>query len=84
MVLGFSPPDVYELLKMEAWRDAKGTKQYLTFEVESDAEVDRRSDVALNRGAELLHEPYETYYGSWQSVLADPEGNVFRINHFPA
>ena len=82
VVLGFSPPEVYGLLKIEEWRDARGTKEYLTFEVSSDAEVEGRSDAAVAQGARLLHEPYETYYGSWQSVLADPDGNVFRINHF--
>ena len=84
VVLGFSPAEVYELLKIEDWRDARGTKQYLTFEVAADAEVDCRSELAVASGARLMHKPYETYYGSWQSVLADPEGNVFRINHFRA
>lgn len=84
VTLGFSTPVVYELLKIEPWRDAKGAKQYLTFEAESDAEVERLVAKALERGAQLLHEPYATYYGAWQAVLADPDGNVFRINHFRA
>jgi catechol 2,3-dioxygenase-like lactoylglutathione lyase family enzyme len=82
VTLGFSTPVVYELLKIEPWRDARGTKQYLTFEAEDDAGVDALVARAVERGAQLLHEPYETYYGAWQAVLADPDGNVFRINHF--
>jgi catechol 2,3-dioxygenase-like lactoylglutathione lyase family enzyme len=82
VTLGFSTPVVYELLKMEPWRDAKGTKQYLTFEAVDDADVDRLTAAAVAQGATLLHDPYETYYGAWQAVLADPDGNVFRINHF--
>ena len=74
VTLGFSTPVVYELLRIEPWRDAKGTKQYLTFEASSDGEVDRLAKEAVARGAQLLHEPYETYYGAWQAVLADPDG----------
>jgi uncharacterized glyoxalase superfamily protein PhnB len=70
------------MLHIEEWADAKGTTQYLTFELPSDDEVTMATDRAIAHGARLLHEPYETYYNAWQSVLADPDGNVFRINHF--
>ncbi len=79
--LGFSAMVVYEMLSIERWADATGTKQYITFEVDSSDAVTASTEAAVARGAELLHEPYETYYGAFQSVLADPEGNVFRINH---
>jgi uncharacterized glyoxalase superfamily protein PhnB len=82
LTLGFSAPVVYEMLHIEEWADAKGTTQYLTFELPSDDEVTMATDRAIAHGARLLHEPYETYYNAWQSVLADPDGNVFRINHF--
>jgi uncharacterized glyoxalase superfamily protein PhnB len=82
LTLGFSAPVVYEMLHIEEWADARGTTQYLTFELPSDAEVTAATDRAVDNGARLLHEPYETYYNAWQSVLADPDGNVFRINHF--
>lgn len=81
LTLGFSAPVVYEMLSIEKWADATGTRQYLTFEVGSDVEVVQRTTAAVGHGASLQHEPYETYYGTYQSVLADPEGNVFRINH---
>lgn len=82
VVLGFSPPQVYEMLQIADWADARGTRQYLTFETGSEEEVARLTESALMLGGRLLHAPYDTRYGSRQSVLADPEGNVFRINHF--
>lgn len=82
LTLGFSAPVVYEMLHIEEWADARGTTQYLTFELASDDEVTAATERAVANGARLLHDPYETYYGAWQSVLADPDGNVFRINHF--
>jgi len=82
LTLGFSAPVVYEMLHIDEWADAKGTTQYLTFEVPSDDDVTSTTARAVANGARLLHDPYETYYGAYQSVLADPDGNVFRINHF--
>ncbi len=82
LTLGFSAPVVYQMLHIDEWADAKGTTQYLTFELPSDEEVTAATERAIANGARLLHEPYETYYNAWQSVLADPDGNVFRINHF--
>ncbi|MCX6519343.1 MAG: VOC family protein [Actinobacteria bacterium] len=82
LTLGFSAPVVYEMLHIEEWANPTGTSQYLTFELESDEAVTAATDRAVANGARLLHDPYETYYGAWQSVLADPDGNVFRINHF--
>lgn len=82
VTLGFSATVVYEMLHIERWADPKGTKQYLTFEVVDDGAVDAATTRAVGNGADLLHDPYETYYDAYQAVLADPEGNVFRINHF--
>lgn len=80
VTLGFSAQVVYEMLSIERWASPTGTSQYLTFEVADDDAVSATTSAAVAAGAELLHEPYETYYGAFQSVLADPEGNVFRIN----
>lgn len=82
LMLGFSSKAAYELLQIEAWADAAGTKQYLTFEAPTDDEVTARAESAVRLGATMLHEPYETYYGAFQVVLADPENNVFRINNY--
>jgi uncharacterized glyoxalase superfamily protein PhnB len=82
VTIGFSALDAYEMLGITEWANPTGTAQYLTFEVGSRAEVEERTAAALERGAKLLHDIYETYYGAYQSVLADPAGNVFRINKF--
>jgi len=82
VTIGFSAPVVYEMLNIQEWANAKGTTQYLTFECESDEAVTEATNRAIANGARLLHDPYETYYGAFQSVMADPDGNVFRINHF--
>ena len=57
VTLGFSTPVVYELLHIERWSEATGTKQYLTFEVADDAAVDAVTATAVANGAELRHEP---------------------------
>ena len=38
------------------------------------------TDAAVKMGATLVKAPFTTYYGWYQSVLLDPEGNAFRIN----
>jgi len=82
VTIGFSAPVVYEMLNIQEWADPKGTTQYLTFEGNDDEAVTAMTARAIANGARLLHDPYETYYNAFQSVLADPDGNVFRINHF--
>ena len=82
VIIGFSAPVVYEMLNIQEWANPHGTTQYLTFECESDQHVADATERAIAHGARLLHDPYETYYGAFQSVLADPDGNVFRINYF--
>ena len=51
VTIGFSAPVVYEMLHIEAWADATGTRQYLTFECATDDEVDRRTATAVSKGA---------------------------------
>ena len=82
LTLGFSASIVYEMLNIQEWANPSGTTQYLTFEASSDDEVGVLTERAVSHGARLLHDPYETYYNAFQAVLADPDGNVFRINHF--
>ena len=81
VVLAFSAPVVYELLGIDAYAGSTGTKQYLTFEVGSDEAVDALVERAVAQGAKLLHPPYVSVYDAYQAVLADPENNVFRLNH---
>lgn len=80
-ILGFSSPHAYELLNVDPPESLFGTKQFLTFEVDSDKQVDLMTQAAVAEGARCVKEPARTYYGAWQSVLADPAGNVFRLNH---
>jgi uncharacterized glyoxalase superfamily protein PhnB len=54
----------------------------LMFEVGSDREVDAMCAAIIALGATVHAEPCDTYYDARQAVLSDPEGNVFRINHY--
>jgi hypothetical protein len=78
--LGFNAQDAYGLLKLADYTNPTGVKFLLNFDVESVEDVDRLTPIAVSRGARLVKEPYRTYYNWYQSVLFDPEENVFRIN----
>lgn len=81
--LGFHAQEAYDLLNLGD-RRPQGvgvTTCYFTIEVGEDALVDALTRRAIELGATLVKEPYETYYGAHQSVLADLEDNVFRINN---
>jgi hypothetical protein len=78
--LGFNAHDAYALLNLEKAAGDSGVKAFATFDVGTAAEVDRLTPVAVAKGAVLRKAPFKTYYGWYQSVLLDPEGNAFRIN----
>jgi uncharacterized glyoxalase superfamily protein PhnB len=78
--LGFNALDAYELLQLSEFSDTRGVKFLLNIDVDSRDEVDRKVPLAVEAGATLIKAPYVTYYNWYQSVLLDPEGNVFRIN----
>lgn len=78
--LGFNALEAYELLHLAEFSDTRGVKFLLNIDVDSQADVDRMVPIALAAGATLIKAPYVTYYHWYQSVLLDPEGNVFRIN----
>ena len=78
--LGFNALDAYELLQLSAFSDTRGIKFLLNIDVDGKEEVDRLVPLAIEAGATLIKPPYVTYYNWYQSVLLDPEGNVFRIN----
>jgi hypothetical protein len=78
--LGFNAQDAYDLLNLSDYANPTGAKFLLNFDVDSSSEVDRNTPLAVSHGARLIKEPYQTYYNWYQSVLLDPEGNVFRIN----
>jgi predicted enzyme related to lactoylglutathione lyase len=75
-----------ELLGLAADGDvagASGVQAMLNFEVAGREEVASCTARAVEHGAILLKAPFETYYGAFQAVLADPAGNVFRVNRMP-
>jgi len=84
--LGFHAHAAYALLNL-ADREPTDPKAeqavacYFTIEMDQETAVADYADRAVAAGARLIKAPYDTYYNARQSVLADPEGNVFRINH---
>ncbi|RYF70805.1 MAG: glyoxalase [Comamonadaceae bacterium] len=78
--LGFNALDAYELLHLSQFSQTQGVKFLLNIDVDSREDVDAMVPVALEAGATLIKAPYLTYYHWYQSVLLDPEDNVFRIN----
>ncbi|MHB1486840.1 MAG: VOC family protein [Acidimicrobiales bacterium] len=81
LIIGFSDLSAAEVLGIDDLVVPEGVRSFLTVEVDSDAEVEESTAVAERAGATVRKTPYRTYYGAYQAVLVDPEGNVFRINH---
>lgn len=80
---GFNAYKAYDLLGLGSRKpqSEKAISAYFTFEVASIADIDSLASRAIELRGEVLKSPYDTYYNARQAVLADPEGNVFRINH---
>jgi len=82
VLLGFNAGAAYELLGLnDRVPDRPVTSAYATFELESVAALDAGVVRARELGATLVKVPYQTYYHAYQAVLADPEDNIFRLNH---
>ena len=82
--LGFNSGKAYELLELSRRRplvDESPVTAYFTFEAASVGDVDDLAACAIELGGSVIKAPYTTYYNAHQAVLADPECNVFRINH---
>ena len=83
-VLGFSGPKAYELLELPApAAGSEGIDTFLTFEAPDRDAVTALTARAAELGGAVVKEPYDTYYGAWQSVVRDPDGHAFRINFLP-
>lgn len=78
--IGFNAQDAYDLLELSAYKNPTGVSFLLNFDVDAAEDVDRITPLAVGLGAQLIKPPYRTYYNWYQSVLLDPEENVFRIN----
>ncbi|AZG17218.1 MULTISPECIES: VOC family protein [Cupriavidus] len=80
---GFNAKPAYELLGLTSRQPIEGvtapTIAYATFMVETPSRVDAVADLIGSLGGTIVKAPFETYYGQWQTVLADPERNVFRV-----
>jgi len=80
---GFNAEPAYELLGLADRKPIDGTNAptiaYATFMVEALARVDAAAALMTSLGGTIVKAPFKTYYGQWQTVLADPEGNVFRV-----
>ncbi|WLP90790.1 VOC family protein [Gordonia sp. NB41Y] len=79
--LGFGGESSIEMLNLPPSDLTDTPMMFWTFEADTAAEVDALTERAVAAGAQCIKAPGETYYGSWQAVLLDPEGNAFRINH---
>jgi predicted enzyme related to lactoylglutathione lyase len=82
--LGFNAGKAYELLELTRRKPATTpapVTAYFTFEADSVEAVDMLAARAVVLGGSIIKPVYNTYYNAHQVVLADPEGNVFRINH---
>ena len=80
--IGFSSTDAYELLSLTK-ADVQTDTVLMSFAAASKEDVDDRCDYAVELGGTMVKPPFETYYGWYQAVLRDPEGNPFRINYAP-
>jgi predicted enzyme related to lactoylglutathione lyase len=80
--LGFNKVDAYPLLGLaDRVPGDAGIRAYATFVLMEEAEVERLAVRLAELGGRVIKGPYRTYYGAWQVVAEDPEGNVFRLNH---
>lgn len=81
---GFNAAPAYALLALEDRRPQAGAGAppvvaYPTLMLDTPHAVDAAARRATALGGRLRKGPYATYYGQWQAVLEDPEGNVFRV-----
>lgn len=79
---GFNADQAYDLLGLGDRRPVNvgSVSVYFTFEVASASSVDGIAEQAIALGGRIVKAPYDTYYNARQTVLEDPEGNIFRIN----
>lgn len=80
--LGFNRTDAYALLELaDRVPGDRGIRAYPTFVVTEEPQVEALAARIAELGGRVVKGPYRTYYGAWQVVAEDPEGNVFRLNH---
>jgi predicted enzyme related to lactoylglutathione lyase len=81
--LGFNASAAYELLGLVG-REAQDTPAvgaFFTIQMPRKDQIEEAAIRAVALGGNVIKGPFQTYYNAWQAVLADPEGNVFRVSH---
>lgn len=79
VALGFHADEAYDLLGV-ADRRGGVSAHHVTFDVGTAEAVDAAIEPLVALGATLVQGPFTTYYQARQAVMADPDGNVFRIS----
>lgn len=81
--IGFNGLPAYPLLGLQQ-RQRHGAQKdvvtsMLSFVVESLRTVDEVAGSLEHLGGRVVQGPFATYYGHWQLVFEDPEGNIARV-----
>jgi predicted enzyme related to lactoylglutathione lyase len=80
--LGFNKTDSGALLgRHDRLPGEDGITAFATFEVTEPGEVEVLATRVTDLGGRVIKGPYVTWYQALQVVAADPEGNVFRLDH---
>jgi predicted enzyme related to lactoylglutathione lyase len=80
--LGFTQTDAAALRGLSAALPGEdGIRAFATFAATDEHEVDALAARVAELGGRIVRAPQRTWYGSWQLVAADPEGNAFRVDH---
>lgn len=81
---GFNAQPAYALLNLADRMPADGVAvpvvAYATLMLDTPDAVTAAAVRVTTLGGTVVKTPYATYYGQWQAVLADPEGNIFRLS----
>jgi predicted enzyme related to lactoylglutathione lyase len=81
--VGLNAEPAYTLLGLAGRRPAAdappATTVYPTFVLDGPDAVDAALARAEAAGGTVLKRPFATYYGQWQALAADPEGNALRF-----
>lgn len=78
--LGISSLEAYELLDLTPM-SGLGENNLVTFDVEHPSQILHFVEAAQKLGGTLQKPPFETYYGWYQTIMRDPEGNALRLNY---
>jgi predicted enzyme related to lactoylglutathione lyase len=78
--IGFIHQGGYAMLDLGDYAEPTGMKSILTFAAPDAETVERLAEDAVKRGGTLAKAPFTTFFGQYQCVLIDPEGNAFRVS----